>query len=221
MKHGATVDIRSYLPPPEWFGRWWDPAELLVSVRDHNEHVPSELLFTRPELKPLLEAHAAARFAAIRGQDLQCSIRLATERFPDFELRIQHQLQQFELTEADHDGRKRGDEYREAAKRKVAGLQPDVELISPDDEERDALSAIARAIERKAAKRYAPPPPHLLVYVNFSLFRELRLKRLDVLQLVEPWTGRFASIWLLWGANALRCWPNPAHIVDRDPMRGF
>jgi hypothetical protein len=77
-------------------------------------------------------------------------------------------------------------------------------MFDPNEEEVAALPAVARAIERKARKLYAPSP-HLLVYVNFSLFRVLPLTQRQAVDLADPWHERFLSIWLLWGANAVRC----------------
>jgi hypothetical protein len=124
-------------------------------------------------------------------------------------------VDKFELTEADRERRRRGDEYREAAALRTMGLRPTPGSFDPLEMERDALPAIALAIERKAAKHYQPAP-HLLVYVNFALFRELPLTEEQAIQIVAPWRERFASVWLLWGANAVRCWPNPAKIVARN-----
>jgi hypothetical protein len=159
----------SFEPPADWFGCWWDPERLLNAVRRHNEAVPAEEQFGRPELKPLSEAYAAAMFGTIRSQSAPCSIRLIRDGFPDFELRFAARVDQFELTEADREGRRRGDEYREAAALRAMGLRPTPEAFDPLEQQRAALPAAALAIQRKAAKHYRPAP-HLLVYVNFFLF---------------------------------------------------
>ncbi|MFQ5973703.1 MAG: hypothetical protein ACE5Q3_15350 [Alphaproteobacteria bacterium] len=211
----GSLDETMQLPPRNWFDRWWVPAEFFDLVCNHNDSVQQDEFFNNPKLKPLREAYAAAYFAAIRAQSKPCLLRLVAGEFPDFELSIGEDVLKFELTEADRAGRRRGQEYREAAAREVAELAPETELFDPGEEERAALRAIERALELKARKHYRPPP-HLLVYVNFFTFQKSPLTGLEWAGLAKPWHDRFASIWLLWGAKVVRCWPNPAMIVARE-----
>jgi hypothetical protein len=95
-------------------------------------------------------------------------VRLHGDRFPDFDLQIGQAVFGFELVEAMEEGRRRADEYKEAERREAAGLPPLVETFDPADEERTAITAIERAVVKKAAKKYHPPPS-LLVYVNLWL----------------------------------------------------
>ena len=153
----------------EWFERWWPPLAFLTVVLEHNRDVPSDAFFARAELQPLREAYAAGLFATILSETQAVALRLRRDRFPDFDLRIGEHIQAFELVEADKPGRRRGDEYKEAAQREAEGLPPSVEHFDPDAEEQAAPEAIREAIAKKAQKSYAPAPP-LLVYVNFWLF---------------------------------------------------
>src|SRR6516164_8318207 len=96
-------------PPAAWFDHWWNPQALLESsLADMHAipgSVPGNLLFNKPALKPLREAYAAAKFTMIRAQVRPCEIRLigrATE-FPDFEIRFDAVIEQFEQTEADRE----------------------------------------------------------------------------------------------------------------------
>jgi hypothetical protein len=90
-----------FLPPVEWFDNWWQPTDLLKAVRAHNSTVPGVDFFKCPDLKPLREALAAARFSTILSQDRPVSINMEPDRFPDFNLRVRSELQIFELVEAD------------------------------------------------------------------------------------------------------------------------
>lgn len=206
---------QEYLPPEEWFDCWWDPAEFLIRIVDHNNPIPSDEFFCHPALKPLREAYASAVFANIRSQADRCQVRLVNDIFPDFELRFSEEIHKFELVEALHKGRRRGDEYGAIVARQRADLEPDVESFDPDEEEKVALQAIGRAITEKEKKFYAPSP-HLLVYGNFLLFWELPITPDQAAELTEPWHDRFKSIWLLWGANGVRCWPKPTNIPAHD-----
>jgi len=204
-----------YQPPPEWFDRWWEPKEFFTVVREHNQQVPEVDFFERAELQPLREAYAAGLFATILAEEHAVSLRLQRERFPDFDLRIDDQVLPFELVEADRPGRRRGDEYRGAARREAAGFPPKIEEFDPQLEEKAAIPAIKRAIAEKAAKRYKPAP-YLLVYVNFWLFDQPPLTTDQFAGLVSRWRDQFPEIWLLWGAKAIRCWPNPVRLAARS-----
>ena len=211
----STHRAHEHEPPAEWFERWWPPLEFLTVVHQHNRDVPSEAFFARADLQPLREAYAAGLFATILSGTQAVALRLRRDRFPDFDLRTGERIQAFELVEADRPGRKRGDEYKEAARREAKGLPSSVEHFDPDAEEQAAPEAIRLAIARKARKHYAPAPP-LLVYVNFWLFHAPSLTQEQFAELVAPWRGQFPEIWLLWGANAIRCWPNPTRLVAQS-----
>lgn len=204
-----------YEPPPEWFDRWWDPKEFLTVVREHNQRVPQADFLGRAELQPLSEAYAAGLFATILAQEHAVTLRLQRDRFPDFDLRIEDRVLPFELVEADRPGRRRGEEYKEAARREAEGLPPKMEESDPKVEEKAAIPAIKRAISNKADKLYKPAP-YLLVYVNFWLFDQPPLTPDQFAGLVSRWREQFPEIWLLWGANAIRCWPDPVRLAARS-----
>ena len=214
-------------PPAEWFDRWWNPQALLESalaqIHAIPGSVPGNLLFNKPALKPLREAYAAAKFATIRPQARHCEVRMVDpgSRFPDFEIRFDAASEQFGQTEADREGRRRADEYGEAHGRVASGAPAGLKHYDPDEEMAAAPQAIAVALECKAKKHYQPRP-HLLVYVNFPTDNgRPPLKDLQAVQLVEPYRETFLSIWLLWGDNAVRCWPGPpANIPFRNATTG-
>lgn len=213
--------------PKEWFDVWWDPAELLSVYREHSARIPSDEFFQRPDLQPLRETGATALFAHIRNASTPCAVRLLSVQFPDFEICTKEKVEPFELTEADRPSRRRGNEYKIARLNSAAALNQnaddfDCEMFNPDEEERDALPAIALAIKRKADKHYSTKP-NLLVYVNFFLFERHSfinsylfkgnpLTKLQAEEVTHQCRDNFLSIWLLWGTNAVRCWPKPAVI---------
>lgn len=213
MRRNNSEDLRPYLPSVEWFDRWWTPPDLLEAVRGHNLTVPQVHLFNRPQLKPLLETYAAAKFATVLSQDRHVEVRMSTGPFPDFLLQVRGEVQQFELTEADHAERRRGDEYGAEAAAAAEGMPASVEYHDIDADEAAAFNAIARALANKADKTYRPAP-HLLVYVNLGIFDRVPLRTIDALALSEPYRQTFASMWFLWGGNIGRFWPRPCVIRD-------
>jgi hypothetical protein len=216
MSRGATAEIVEFSLPTEWYDRWWEPGALLAAVDARRQRFQFFEDMYRQELKPLREAWAASRFAAIRSQDRPVSIRLepAGHRFPDFTLRVHKEVLPFELTEAYQEGRRRDQEYRRAAARKRKGTPPDIEQFDPGEEEKAAIKAIIRAIERKAGQHYSPAP-HLLVYVNFfCVTNEPLVTNSLAFQLADRWSKQFKSCWLLWDNCIFRLWPRPAKIVN-------
>ena len=215
MTRRTGSEIAEFLPPTEWFDRWWKPAEFAASVDAHKQTVPVVEFMCRTELKPLREAWAAARYATILSQDRPVSINLERDRFPDFNLRVRHELQWFELVEADREGRRRGEEYHRAAASEAAGQSLELVHFDPAEEEQAAIAAIIRAIEAKAGKHYKPKP-HFLVYVNLWLDGDPPSAILQAVQSTERWRDAFTSFWLLWGGFIVRLWPRPAKIRDQS-----
>ena len=85
-----------------------------------------------------------------------------------------------------------------------------MEPYDPGEEEKAAIAAILRAIERKADQHYTPAP-HLLVYVGFFCGTdEPPVSNSLAVQLADRWSNQFKSFWLLWDNCIFRLWPRPA-----------
>jgi len=207
-------------PPQEWFKDWWASTDFLPVVHEHNSKVTGDDFFNRAELQPLREAYAAGLFTWILGERHKVRVKLDSDRFPDFQLECDGKVLPFELVEAYRPGERRGAEYKEAAKRKAAGLPELVEAFDPIEDEKKAAPEIAKAIEKKASKHYGSAP-YLLVYVNFWLFDKPQMTLEDFGALAKPWSDKFPEIWLLWGANAIRCSPKPEMITATSVPKGM
>ncbi len=190
---GTILELKT--APPEWFDRWWTPAEFAMAVNAHKETISASDFMCRSEAKPIREAWAAARYAIILSQDRPVSIQLEPDRFPDFNLRVRDELQPFEMCEAGRVGRRRSDEYRRAAEREAAGSPRGIEHFDSWEEERAAIPAIVRAIKAKAGKRYRPVP-HLLIYVNFELDGEPPKEIFEAARVAKRHCDRFVAVWL-------------------------
>jgi hypothetical protein len=175
-------------------------------VHEHNSKVPGDDSFNRPELQPLREAYAAGLFAWILGEQHKARVKLDKDRFPDFH--------------AYRPGVRRAAEYREAAKRRAAGLPEELAEFDPVQDEMNASPAIAETMEKKASKHYSSAP-YLLVYVNFWLFNKPQMSLEQFAELAKPWATKFPEIWLLWGANAIRCPPKPDMICATSLPKGM
>lgn len=202
--------------PISWLSELHEPQSFLVAVREVMDSIEDDDLFNNPKYQILFDGYAAGRLAATRGAYEPCLVRLVADHFPDFELTFGETVEHFEFTEADRAGRSRGDEYRRAAERRRQGLPSEGELFSPYEEDLAAREAIPRVIQAKANKHYRPKP-HLFVLVNLTIFEDPDNRGFDLVDMTQPWSKDFESIWLLWGNFCFRTWPTPLKLrVPKD-----
>ena len=187
-----------------WYTQWHEPDEFISKVCTAHSIV-GNLEIWRPKNRPLLDAWIAGEFTAIRNTFERCKVRLIRDDFPDFEVQLEHGEERFEATEADKNGRRRGDEFREAEEKRRSGQSParDAEY---DQLRTYAISAITRAIARKVNKCYSEKV-NLIVYVNIFQFFCEPLSVEMIRTITEPGREHFTSIWLLWNTKAIRAWP--------------
>ena len=117
--------------------------------------------FNSPQLAFLHDAILLTEFALKLGGAK--SVRLATkfDQFPDgFVTMKDNKTLKVEVTEADHEDRRRGDEYKDGGKAK--------ERPTDDSEGVNVIAKeLERVIQKKARKRYNPKPT-LVVWLNLE-----------------------------------------------------
>lgn len=170
----------------------WQTPEAMLAIPNP---VDSVTFYNQAGLAFLRDAWIAGEFAKARNAE---QVRLVSDEWPDFELRIGNAVEAFEAVEADNPERRRGDEYTEEEIDKVR-FNPIENWIA------DAEAApgwIRRACERKVAKRYAGRA-HLVIYLNMSEFG-VRQKETEAcfFDATQPAHGVFESVWLLWNGKA-------------------
>jgi hypothetical protein len=118
----------------------WTPADSFRTRIDQiARSIPRSIFFRQGGLTFLREAWIASRTACA----LQAgSVRLVAAQRPDFEVQIGGQIEQFEATEADMDGRRRGDEPE------WHDMRPD-----PVEDWRTRFEAIPAALDRVITKK--------------------------------------------------------------------
>jgi hypothetical protein len=137
---------------------WWASTDFLPIVHEHNSKVSGDDSFNRPELQPLREAYAAGLFAWILGEQHKVRVKLDKDRFPDFHLDRAGQTLSFELVEAYRPGVRRAAEYREAAKRRAAGLPEELTEFDPVQDETTLRLRSPRQWKRKRPNTTAMRP---------------------------------------------------------------
>jgi hypothetical protein len=148
--------------------------------------------FNSPRLAFLRDAILLAEFAL--KLDGAKSVRLAAwaDRFPDgYVTTKDNKTLKVEVTEADHEDRRRGDEHKAGgkAKERPSDESGGVNVISKE---------LERVIQKKARKRYKPKPT-LVVWLNLD---KKEIKEDDVLSVLDNTRSQhaasFENIFPLW-----------------------
>jgi hypothetical protein len=190
-----------------WLSDWRTPADMAAYVSAVNDAMGSADFFRQGGVEFLRDAWLAAEFGRYRQSSF---VRLVAEgeQWPDFETRAGDVIERVECAEADLPGRRRGDEYREAERRREDGG-----LIVEDDpienwiaRAAQAPAALSEAIAKKIGKRYAGRAS-LLVNLNISEFG-IRQAEMEAAMppAVAPALPYFPRVWILWKARLYGPW---------------
>lgn len=182
--------------------------------------ISDQHFFLHGENQFMEDAHIAAQFALARGAS---RVRLVKDP-PDFEIEADGVVQKFEATEADHLGRRRGDEYRAKLGQPSRFEQFDTAAINADIAA--VPGALRAAAELKAAKAKADPrydPSWGLVILQNAATHGCGRAEIEAClgAATEPASHVFREVWVLWGGDAYRTWPQdgprPPRQVDEPP----
>lgn len=144
----------------------YDPDVLLTKYRSIRTSVPVDVFYTKPKFRKAMELWCAAQFARGYDQNVgRCTVLIPEgkkELYFDFRLEVGQQNRDFQLTEVQAAGRRRGDEYRKGSPESRATV------ADWDRGERLGGEWLAQAIKRKH-EHYGGDVANLdlLVYVNF------------------------------------------------------
>jgi hypothetical protein len=171
-----------------------DPAKLLASTERSMDRISPVKLFNDPTLQKLTERWCAAMFGIGYSQHVTpCKVAVNESRHRidvDIFMRVASRDWEFQLSEVQRPGRRRGHEYKQLA-RGAVGFARFVGDPAPHDGPR----WLAEGAERKKAKRYsASGKLNLMLYANFPA---LGLKYDAVAAALLPYAEDFGSVWVL------------------------
>ena len=179
---------------------WQTPQSMSHLVSLTMDRIGSVTFFNQAGLTFLRDAWIAAEFGQIRQAE---QIRLVADDWPDFELKIDDQVESFESVEADDPNRRRGDEYHDS----MGEMEHDpVEhwIVQADL----AQTWLEIACQRKVNKRYGARA-NLVVYLNLS---EYGIRQTEVESCFPSATAavkdNFDAVWVLWKKQAYLVWPS-------------
>ena len=190
--------------------RWQRPEEMLRHYEEIRGAMTGEEFFNQPGIQFVRDAWAAATLGTARSAE---EVRLIPEpeRWPDFALRRNGMTEQWEVTEADIPGRRRGEEYQYdplIPGDRALGLDHPENYIARAER---APEAIRAACTKKAAKNYSSSVS-LLVYLNISDFGARHEQVVSSFpDATRAAKDKFNEVWVLWKNCAYRVWPMVAN----------
>lgn len=134
-------------------------------------------------------------------------VRIHPEQYPDYGLAISGRELLFEATEAMRPGRRRGDEFREAAA-KVARSEPAVQHDVPDEwlTPEQSFCFLKNSADKKATKNYAAECG-LLIYLNAPSCASDPASIVSTFAKATATAGAaFLSVDVLWNSRLFRVW---------------
>jgi hypothetical protein len=184
---------------------WRPPSAFRSRVEEIVRPLPRRIFFGQAGLAFLRDAWIAGRFADVLSSHM---VRLIPDERPDFEIQTAGQIQQFEVTEADMDGRRRGDE-------------PDGPEIEADPVENwrkrfEAIpAALDRVVKKKLLKDY-PPEVGLVIYVNLGCYGAYVSEGLPILRDgTRPAKEKFKVVFVMWEGTLYRFWEDGKYSFEK------
>lgn len=184
----------------------WQAPQDFICVADELRAKLGDVQFhTDPVASNLgRNAWVATRLACVSLAD---AVRLGRDQWPDYEARIGQTIQQYEITEADMPGRRRGDEYKSLAARSAEGP-----ILKPDPVENwiaraeQAPIALRLAAKAKAKKGY-PRSARLVIYLNIGEY-DIRHNEIEAAMPDSTVSAReaFSQVWVLWKQRLYLVW---------------
>ncbi|RZN35605.1 hypothetical protein [Bradyrhizobium sp. Leo121] len=184
---------------------WMQPPEYRHRLDEILRSIPRSIFFRQAGLTFLRDAWIASRVADALSSD---AVRLVSADRPDFEVQTKGQIDQFEATEADMDGRRRGDEPNGSAIRQdpVEDWRKRFEAIP---------AALDRVISKKLSKEYRPDT-NQVIYINLGCYGAYVDEGLPILRKgTFPAKDAFRHLFVLWEGTLYRFWEDGAYAFDK------
>lgn len=168
-----------------------EPGEFAALLEGLRGGLTKQELYSQSGRQELKDAWVGAMFALgyQEWRHVLTEVRLcAPEQFPDFQIRLEGSVFDFEATTLYEPGRRLGSDYRGDRSSGPARVVP------PTDPPPFAATRVQEAISLKAEKNYAAMP-HLAIYLNLR-GSQVRLEDVVAASVCSAATA-FASIWFI------------------------
>jgi hypothetical protein len=176
--------------------KWSSTEPFRAHIDQIARGIPRSTFFRQGGLTFLRDAWIASRVACALPSDM---VRLVASQRPDFEIQIDGHVLQFEATEADIEGRRRGDEPDDPYPR-----------MDPVENWRIRFEAIPAALDRVVAKKVKkdyPPEVNLAIYVNLGCYGAYLEEGLPILRNhTAAARTKFKRVFVLWEGYLYKFW---------------
>jgi hypothetical protein len=192
----------------EWrteLSQWTAPEAFRTRIDQLAHGIPRSTFFRQAGLTFVRDAWIASRVASALSSTM---VRLIASERPDFEIELDRQILQFKATEADIEGRRRGDEPDDPYPRMdpVENWRKRFEAIPP---------ALDRVVAKKTEKDYAPEV-NLVIYVNLGCYGAYVEEGLPILQdHTAAARDKFKGVFVLWESDLYKFWENGNSIFKK------
>ena len=177
--------------------QWTDRASFRTRMERIKASVPAQTFFHQGGLQFLRDAWIGSKVADARAS---CEVRLCPEERPDFETRTEGVIRQYESTEADIPGRRRGQEDWTTTRIEADPIddwRKRFEAIEP---------AVSNVVRKKLAKKY-DPKVSLVIYVNLGCYGAYVREGISTLvAATRPARDAFHEILVLWEDTLYSFW---------------
>lgn len=188
---------------------WMVPGAFRSRVDAIIRPLPRHIFFRQGGLAFLRDAWIAGKVANALSSRL---VRLVPHARPDFEVQKDREMsEQFEVTEADMDGRRRGDEI-------------DLHALEPDPVENwqrrfEAIpAALNRVVAKKVSKDY-PPGVSLVIYLNLGCYGAYTAEGLPIIsESTSAARAKFRSVFVMWEGVLYKFWEGGKPATERWPI---
>ena len=182
--------------------KWQSPADFIAMVDELMSRMGGYQFFAHTKAASERDAWVAAKLASSLSGE---AVRLGPDEWPDFEIRGEGRVRQYEITEADIPGRRRGDEYKAAGR--AGSSQWEMDLVENwVARAMQAPGAIRQDAIGKANKGY-PPSARLVIYLNIGEYG-VRQKEIEaaMAESTSPAKDAFHEVWVLWKTQLYLLW---------------
>lgn len=213
MLHTSFVPAQELRALRSKFECWQSPQEFLRRNERLTHSLTSVQFFNDSRSAFARDAWVGARLASVSTAD---AVRLCPDEWPDYEERGADGVAQYEITEADMSGRRRGDEYKQAEGR---GFPMEDDPVEDWIKRAESVPAALRTAANKKALKGYPITSQLVIYLSFS---EYGIRTAEVEGKMHEATAgakdQFRRVFVLWKSCFYCLWDGGNRSDRKTPV---
>jgi hypothetical protein len=182
------------------------PADLLGAAEKQMESIPQERLFNDSQYQKLRERWCTGMFGVGYTRYVDpCEVAVnegAYRADVDMFLRTTGREWDFQIAEVQDPARRRGQEYKKLAERRIR-----VVPYEPERGSREGIQWLVAGAQKKKEKSYSGGTElNLLLYANFDA---VGLEQAALIKALLPFSAHFASLWVVTSLHVCSVFSQP------------